>query len=102
VPATESPAPRPRPATRRTGLALAGLAAAACAPGGSGAAPVGSPAAGGGGAPDDLPPVFDRSAPVTVQRGGPHTVYHSAAPLPTAGAPRPDGRATLVWFSQPG
>ena len=53
-------------------------------------------------APDDLPAIFDRSAPVTVQRGGPHTVYHSAAPLPTADAPRPDGRATLVWFSQPG
>lgn len=28
-----------------------------------------------------------------------HTVYHSRAPLPTAQAPRADGKPTLVWFS---
>jgi thiol-disulfide isomerase/thioredoxin len=26
-------------------------------------------------------------------------VYHSAAPLPSASAPRADGKPTLVWFS---
>ena len=32
-------------------------------------------------------------------KGGVHTVRHSTAPLPTAAAPRPDGRPTLVWFT---
>ncbi len=31
--------------------------------------------------------------------GSHHTVYHSVAPLPSASAPRADGRPTLVWFS---
>lgn len=38
-------------------------------------------------------------AGVQVLTGGIHTVYHSSAPLPTADAPRQDGRPTLVWFS---
>jgi thiol-disulfide isomerase/thioredoxin len=37
--------------------------------------------------------------PVRVLTGGHHTVYHSDLPLPTAAAPRTDGRFTLVWFS---
>jgi thiol-disulfide isomerase/thioredoxin len=36
---------------------------------------------------------------VTVLTGTRHTVYRSVAPLPSAAAPRADGRATLVWFS---
>lgn len=45
------------------------------------------------------------SAPATQEeavrmlRGGIHTVAHSLAPLPSASAPRADGRPTLVWFS---
>ncbi|MEZ4552781.1 MAG: thioredoxin family protein [Dehalococcoidia bacterium] len=31
--------------------------------------------------------------------GSHHTVYHSPDPLPSADAPSPDGRPTLVWFS---
>ena len=84
-------------ATRRAGLVLAALAAVACTP--EAAAPRGAatPAA----APTDLPPIFDRGGTITVYRGA-HTVYHSDAPLPTAAAPRADGKATLAWFSQPG
>jgi hypothetical protein len=52
-------------------------------------------------APADLPPIFDRGGTITVQRGL-HTVYHSDASLPTSTSPQPDGKATLVWFSQPG
>ena len=36
---------------------------------------------------------------VEAHTGPNHTVYHSAAPLPTASTPRADGRPTLVWFS---
>lgn len=36
---------------------------------------------------------------VKVFTGSHHTVYHSVASLPTASAPRADGRPTLVWFS---
>lgn len=36
---------------------------------------------------------------VRVLTGTHHTVYHSAAPLPSTAAPRADGRPTLVWFS---
>ena len=36
---------------------------------------------------------------VRVITGSAHTVYHSTVPLPTATAPRPDGKPTLVWFS---
>lgn len=36
---------------------------------------------------------------VEVLGGGIHTVYHSTAPLPSATAPRADGKPTLVWFS---
>ena len=38
-------------------------------------------------------------APVKVLTGPKHTVYHSTAPLPSAAAPRADGKPTLVWFS---
>lgn len=31
--------------------------------------------------------------------GTAHTVYHSPAPLPSAAAPRGDGKFTLVWFT---
>lgn len=37
--------------------------------------------------------------PVTAITGTEHTVYHSAAPLPDAKAPRSDGKDTLVWFT---
>lgn len=37
--------------------------------------------------------------PVQAFTGPSHTVYYSAAPMPSADAPRADGRATLVWFS---
>ncbi|MGE0538881.1 MAG: thioredoxin domain-containing protein [Dehalococcoidia bacterium] len=37
--------------------------------------------------------------PVRVLRGSHHTVYHSDQALPTAAAPRADGKMTLVWFS---
>ncbi len=40
-------------------------------------------------------------AEVVAIRGPEHTAYHSLAPLPTAGAPRPDGLPTLVYFSAP-
>jgi thiol-disulfide isomerase/thioredoxin len=36
---------------------------------------------------------------ISVHQGSAHTVMHADASLPTASAPRPDGRATLVWFS---
>ena len=36
---------------------------------------------------------------VQVFTGANHTVYQSAAPLPSASTPRPDGRPTLVWFT---
>ena len=36
---------------------------------------------------------------VQVLAGGTHTVRHSVASLPSASAPRPDGKPTLVWFS---
>ena len=36
---------------------------------------------------------------IEVHTGSAHTVYHSVAPLPTASAPRIDGKPTLVWFS---
>lgn len=36
---------------------------------------------------------------IRVLSGGPHTVYHYEGQLPSAGAPRADGRPTLVWFS---
>jgi hypothetical protein len=81
--------------TRRAGLGLTALAAVACAPDEGPTRSAGAtPAAG------DPPPIFDRSGRITVYRGV-HTVYHSDAPLPTAAAPRADGKATLVWFSQP-
>jgi len=38
-------------------------------------------------------------AEVKVLTGSHHTVYHTVAPLPSAAAPRADGRPTLVWFS---
>lgn len=38
-------------------------------------------------------------AEVQVLKGSHHTVYHAVAPLPSAAAPRADGRPTLVWFS---
>jgi hypothetical protein len=81
--------------TRRAGLGLTALAAVACAaeagpPGRAGATPAAA----------EPPPIFDRGGRLTVYRGV-HTVYHSDAPLPTAAAPRGDGKATLVWFSQP-
>jgi thioredoxin-related protein len=37
--------------------------------------------------------------PVQPFTGPSHTVYYSPAPMPSADAPRADGRATLVWFS---
>jgi hypothetical protein len=37
--------------------------------------------------------------PVQPLTGPQHTVYYSALALPSASAPRADGRATLVWFS---
>lgn len=36
---------------------------------------------------------------VRVLTGTHHTVYHSAAALPSVSAPRIDGKPTLVWFS---
>ena len=36
---------------------------------------------------------------VRVITGSHHTVYHSTAALPSASAPREDGKPTLVWFS---
>lgn len=36
---------------------------------------------------------------VRMLKGGIHTVAHSLVPLPSASAPRADGRPTLVWFS---
>ena len=36
---------------------------------------------------------------VQVFTGAKHTVYQSVASLPSASAPRPDGRPTLVWFT---
>jgi thiol-disulfide isomerase/thioredoxin len=36
---------------------------------------------------------------VKVLTGPNHTVYHSTAPLPSASAPRSDGKPTLIWFS---
>ena len=37
--------------------------------------------------------------PVQAFTGASHTVYYSPAPMPSADAPRADGKATLVWFS---
>jgi hypothetical protein len=37
--------------------------------------------------------------PVQPLTGPQHTVYYSPMALPSASAPRADGRATLVWFS---
>ncbi len=37
--------------------------------------------------------------PIKVLTGPNHTVYHSTVSLPSASAPRADGKATLVWFS---
>ncbi len=39
--------------------------------------------------------------PVIAISGTEHTSYHSPGPLPTAGAPREDGRLALVWFTSP-
>ena len=36
---------------------------------------------------------------VQVFTGSKHTVYQSAAPLPSAASPRADGEPTLVWFT---
>ncbi|MEP6871435.1 MAG: thioredoxin family protein [Anaerolineaceae bacterium] len=38
-------------------------------------------------------------AAVQVFTGAKHTVYQSVSPLPSASAPRPDGKPTLVWFT---
>lgn len=40
-----------------------------------------------------------KSGQVRVLTGGPHTVHHSEAALPTAEAPQSDGKPTLIWFS---
>lgn len=40
-------------------------------------------------------------APVIAISGTEHTSYHSPGPLPSAEAPREDGRLTLVWFTGP-
>ncbi|MBA4181342.1 MAG: hypothetical protein C0506_12195 [Anaerolinea sp.] len=37
--------------------------------------------------------------PIDVFTGPDHTVYHSAAPLPSDASPRADGKPTLVWFT---
>ena len=37
--------------------------------------------------------------PVQPFTGPKHTVYQATAPLPSADAPRTDGKVTLVWFS---
>lgn len=63
------------------------------APSASPQAVLAQPQGAGVGAPGAVP------AGVQVLTGGIHTVYHSQAPLPTADAPREDGRPTLVWFS---
>ena len=34
-------------------------------------------------------------------QGTEHTIYHALGPLPSAAAPRADGRLTLVWFTGP-
>ena len=39
------------------------------------------------------------SSDIRVFSGSGHTVYHSTQPLPSVGAPRDDGKPTLVWFS---
>ena len=39
---------------------------------------------------------------IRVYQGAVHTIYHSTAPLPTAGAPQIDGLPTLVWFTWTG
>ncbi len=39
--------------------------------------------------------------PVIAISGTEHTSYHSPGPLPSAAAPREDGRLTLVWFTSP-
>ena len=39
------------------------------------------------------------SGTVSVHTGPNHTVYQWSEPLPTANAPRADGKPTLVWFS---
>lgn len=36
---------------------------------------------------------------VQVFTGAKHTVYQSAAPLPSVASPRADGKPTLVWFT---
>jgi len=36
---------------------------------------------------------------ISVHEGNAHTVFHADDELPTAAAPRADGRHTLVWFS---
>ncbi len=38
--------------------------------------------------------------PVQAFTGPGNTVYHSTAPLPSADAPRADGKLTLVWFGR--
>lgn len=38
--------------------------------------------------------------PVQVFTGTEHTIYHSAAPLPSASNPRADGRRTVVWLTR--
>ena len=40
-------------------------------------------------------------AAVIAISGTEHTSYHSPGPLPSADAPREDGRLTLVWFTGP-
>jgi hypothetical protein len=40
------------------------------------------------------------SGPVQAFTGPGNTVYHSTAPLPSADAPRADGKLTLVWFAR--
>lgn len=63
-----------------------------------------------GGSSDSSPAAADTAAAqvarenagggeVRVLTGSRHTVYHSAAPLPTESNPRADGRPVLVWFS---
>ena len=47
----------------------------------------------------NAPAVQTAAGEVRVLSGGIHTVQHTVAPLPSASAPRPDGRPMLVWFS---
>ena len=81
-------------------LSLVAAALVACGDGGGAS----TPSAGGTASPMDVAADLARElsgADVEIRRGPQHTVYHSLGTLPSASAPRADGRPTLIWFSAP-